>query len=151
MVFKNNNIRYFLLIKFKLENNILMIQVQSHFFYEWLEEHYITLLKKVIKKELGNEGRLEYSIVMENSAKNSTPYTVKLPTSDRKVLKNAPVNMPLNVSENQIRNPFIIPGLKRKSCDVCAKRQWCAIHIFTCAVNQSYIVLKLDGLGTIRL
>jgi chromosomal replication initiator protein len=105
------------IIPIKLENNILMIQVPSHFFYEWLEEHYITLLKKVIKKELGNEGRLEYSIVMENSAKNSTPYTVKLPTSDRKVLKNAPVNMPLNVSENQIRNPFIIPGLKKVNVD----------------------------------
>jgi len=105
------------IIPIKLENNILMIQVPSHFFYEWLEEHYITLLKKVIKKELGNEGRLEYSIVMENSAKNSTPYTVKLPTSDRKVLKNAPMNMPLNVSENQIRNPFIIPGLKKVNVD----------------------------------
>lgn len=105
------------IIPVKLENNILMIQVPSHFFYEWLEEHYITLLKKVIKKELGNEGRLEYSIVMENSAKNSTPYTVKLPTSDRKILKNAPVNMPLNVNENQIRNPFIIPGLKKVNVD----------------------------------
>lgn len=105
------------IVPIKLENNILMIQVPSHFFYEWLEEHYITLLKKVIKKELGAEGRLEYSIVMENSAKNSTPYTVKLPTSDRKVLKNAPVNMPLNVSENQIRNPFIIPGLKKVNVD----------------------------------
>ena len=33
----------------KLEDNVLTIQVPSHFFYEWLEEHYITLLKKVIK------------------------------------------------------------------------------------------------------
>lgn len=105
------------IIPVKLENNILTIQVPSHFFYEWLEEHYITLLKKVIKKELGAEGRLEYSIVMENSAKNSTPYTVKLPTSDRKVLKNAPVNMPIGASENQIRNPFIIPGLKKVNVD----------------------------------
>ncbi len=105
------------IVPVKLENHILTIQVPSHFFYEWLEEHYITLLKKVIKKELGQEGRLEYSIVMENSAKNSTPYTVKLPTSDRKVTKNAPVNMPLTGNENQIRNPFIIPGLKKVNVD----------------------------------
>ncbi|HRE96448.1 MAG TPA: DnaA N-terminal domain-containing protein, partial [Flavobacteriales bacterium] len=32
----------------KLENNVLTIQVPSQFFYEWLEEHYITLLKKTI-------------------------------------------------------------------------------------------------------
>lgn len=50
----------------KLENDILTIQVPSQFFYEWLEEHYINLLKKTIKKELGSDGRLEYSIVMDN-------------------------------------------------------------------------------------
>jgi chromosomal replication initiator protein len=105
------------IIPVKLENNILTIQVPSHFFYEWLEEHYITLLKKVIKKEVGPEGRLEYSIVMENSSRNSTPYTVKLPTTDKRALKNSPVQMPLNLSENQIRNPFIIPGLKKVNVD----------------------------------
>jgi chromosomal replication initiator protein len=101
----------------KLENNVLTIQVPSHFFYEWLEEHYITLLKKVIKKELGTEGQLEYSIVMENSANNSNPYTVKLPASNKKAVKNAPVNMPLNISDNPIKNPFIIPGLKKVNVD----------------------------------
>ena len=64
------------IVPVKLESNVLTIQVPSHFFYEWLEENYITLLKKVIKKELGQEGALEYSIVMENNASNSTPYTV---------------------------------------------------------------------------
>ncbi len=97
----------------KFENEVLTIQVPSHFFYEWLEENYITLLKKVIKKEIGIEGRLEYSIVMENNSTNSMPYTVKLPALNKKVVKNAPVTMPLNMNENQIRNPFIIPGLKK--------------------------------------
>lgn len=101
------------IVPVKLENNLLMIQVPSHFFYEWLEEHYITLLKKVIKKEIGPEARLEYSIVMENTNKNTKPYTVKLPTSDRKSLKNGPVSMPIDLSSNPIKNPFIIPGLKK--------------------------------------
>lgn len=105
------------IIPVKLDNSILTIQVPSHFFYEWLEEHYITLLKKVIKKELGNDGRLEYSIVMEKSNSKSAPYTVKLPTTDRKSLKNAPVTMPININENQIKNPFIIPGLKKVNVD----------------------------------
>lgn len=30
----------------KLVSKVLTIQVPSQFFYEWLEEHYITLLKK---------------------------------------------------------------------------------------------------------
>lgn len=105
------------IVPVRLENEVLTIQVPSHFFYEWLEENYITLLKKVIKKEIGQEGRLEYSIVMENNSTNSTPYTVKLPALNRKDVKNAPVSMPLNINENQIKNPFIIPGLKKVNVD----------------------------------
>jgi len=97
----------------KLSSNVLTIQVPSQFFYEWLEEHYITLLKKTIKKELGSEGRLEYSIVMENSHNSSKPYTVKIPTNSKKELKNPSVSMPIDINQNTIRNPFIIPGLKK--------------------------------------
>ncbi|MCU1376697.1 MAG: chromosomal replication initiator protein DnaA [Bacteroidetes bacterium] len=97
----------------KLSSNVLTIQVPSQFFYEWLEEHYITLLKKTIKKELGTEGRLEYSIIMENSHNTSKPYTVKVPTTSKKELKNPSVSMPIDLNQNTIRNPFIIPGLKK--------------------------------------
>src|SRR5690606_34464809 len=72
----------------RLEENVLTIQVPSQFFYEWLEEHYVSLLKKIIRKELGPNGRLEYSIIMENNLNNSNPYTVKVPTSNRKAVKN---------------------------------------------------------------
>lgn len=101
----------------KLEKDVLTIQVPSHFFYEWLEEHYIGLLKKVIKKELGANGRLEYSIIMEKNNSNSTPYTVNLPTASKGSLRNAPVTVPLDSNESQIKNPFIIPGLKKVNVD----------------------------------
>lgn len=101
------------IVPIKLEDNVLTIQVPSHFFYEWLEEHYIVLLKKVIKKELGNNGRLEYSIVMERNTPNSTPYTVRIPTSGKTTLSNKPVTVPLMVGNDYIRNPFVIPGLKK--------------------------------------
>lgn len=105
------------IVPVKQENNVLTIQVPSHFFYEWLEEHYIVLLKKVIRKVIGVEGRLEYSIVMENNTKNSNPYTVKLPASNSHSVKNAPISAPLSSTETQIRNPFIIPGLKKVNVD----------------------------------
>src|SRR5436190_20971659 len=64
----------------KLDGKVLTIEVPSQFFYEWLEEHYISLLRKIIRNQSGNEGRLEYSIVMENaSSSNSQAYTVKIP------------------------------------------------------------------------
>lgn len=103
----------------KLKDKVLTIQVPSQFFYEWLEEHYVTILKKTIKKELGAEGRLEYSIVMENnqSAANK-PYTVKIPATNRQALKNNPVNMPIDLNKDKgIRNPFIIPGLQKINVD----------------------------------
>jgi chromosomal replication initiator protein len=96
----------------KLDGKVLTIEVPSQFFYEWLEEHYITLLKKVIRQQLGTEGRLEYSIVMEHGAADK-PYTVKLPTKAASELRNTPVNAPMSSSSNSIRNPFIIPGLKK--------------------------------------
>ena len=65
----------------KLEDNVLTIQVPSQFFYEWLEEHYINLLKKTIKSELGPLGRLEYSIIMESSNDSRNPYTIQVPAT----------------------------------------------------------------------
>jgi len=100
----------------KLDNKVLTIQVPSQFFYEWLEEHYIDLLKSAIRKELGKEGRLEYSIVMENNSKSSSPYTVKVPTTNRRAVKNPSVKAPLDHS-TPIKNPFIVPGLKKISVD----------------------------------
>ena len=101
----------------KIKSNILTIQVPSQFFYEWLEEHYIELLKKTIRKEIGPDAKLEYSIIMENNKNNSSPYTVKIPTTDKRAIKNRPVAMPLDISSNPIRNPFIIPGLRKVNVD----------------------------------
>ena len=96
----------------RLQNNVLTIQVPSQFFYEWIEEHFVTLLKKVIQKELGSGGRLEYSIVMENIY-GVNPYTIKMPATNKKETKNASVAMPIDMNRGDIRNPFIIPGLRR--------------------------------------
>ena len=43
------------IIPVKLEKNILTIQVPSTFFYEYLEEKYIDILKKTLRRELGND------------------------------------------------------------------------------------------------
>ncbi len=50
----------------KAESNVLTIQVPSQFFYEWLEENYVYLLKQAISGEMGVDARLEYSVVVKN-------------------------------------------------------------------------------------
>jgi len=105
------------IIPLKIDNNVLTIQVPSQFFYEWIEEHYIDLLKKIIKKELGVNGKLEYSIIVDNSYSDETlPLSINLPTTNRKATRNPAVNMPIDLSysnSKEIPNPFIIPGLKK--------------------------------------
>ena len=100
----------------KLEKHVLTIEVPSQFVYEWLEEHYIQLLRKSIKKELGAEGRLEYSILMENNMNSSKPYAVKIPAKGTGNLKNPQVAMPVSLN-TAIKNPFIVPGLKKIDVD----------------------------------
>lgn len=100
----------------RLDNNILTIEVPSQFVYEWLEEHYITLIRKTVKHELGRDGKLEYSIVMENNSNSNKPYTVKFPGKSANSLKNPSLMAPLNLNST-IKNPFIIPGLKKIDID----------------------------------
>ncbi|WP_462247911.1 chromosomal replication initiator protein DnaA [Ekhidna sp.] len=59
----------------KTEGNVLTIQVPSQFFYEWLEEHYVHILKEAIAKEMGDDARLEYSVVVENEDSNKSGAT----------------------------------------------------------------------------
>ncbi|MDX5326047.1 MAG: chromosomal replication initiator protein DnaA [Bacteroidota bacterium] len=98
----------------KLQGKVLSIQVPSKFFYEWLEEHYIKLLKTAITRELGDDGKLVYSIVMENTYGNTNPYTVKIPSSNRGPIRNPKVALPVEIGGNEgIKNPFVIPGLRK--------------------------------------
>ena len=97
----------------KLKDNVLSLQVPSKFFYEWLEENYIRLLKIAITRELGEDAKLVYSIVMENTYGNSRPVTVKIPSSNRSNLKNPKVSMPVDIGEDGVKNPFVIPGLQK--------------------------------------
>ena len=96
----------------KLDNKILTIQVPSQFFYEWLENNYITLIKKAIKRELGKEAKLEYNILLETSS-GKKPYVTKIPSNEQDKIKNYPINMPISMEQSSIRNPFIIPGLQK--------------------------------------
>lgn len=100
-----------------LKNNILTIQVPSQFFYEWLEEHYVELLGKTIKKILGKNAGLEYRIQMEAQNNQGTqPTTMNLPgkTSGKNRQNSNFVDMDYIVDDPQkIKNIFAIPGMKR--------------------------------------
>ena len=100
-----------------LEGDVLVIEVQSQFFYEWLEEHYVELIAKTIKRELGKNGQLEYRILMENQNKKN-PATVRVLAGNHQQAQLSNNYVDIHLGNDQgIKNPFVIPGLKRSQID----------------------------------
>ena len=96
----------------KLSEHSLSIQVPSKFFYEWLEEHYVKILKVALTKELGNEAKLVYIIKMENTYGNKQPFTEKIPSANRSAIKSQQADIPLKNKNPELKNPFVIPGIR---------------------------------------
>lgn len=103
------------IVPVKLEGSTLTIQVPSQFFYEWLEENYLGLLKEAIRLSLGNQACLQYSIVMDTSLTES-PLLTQVPSTGRQTTVNRPKDIPANINHGEqhgILNPFVIPGIQK--------------------------------------
>lgn len=97
------------------DGETLTIQVPSQFFFEYLESHYVDLLKLAISKTIGTSGKLQYSIIMDNSDIEH-PYGINVPTTDKSNTKNPSVRVPLDLDSNdeeKVLNPFVVPGIKK--------------------------------------
>ncbi len=69
------------IVPIRLEGKVLTIQVPSQFFYEYLEEHYVNILRNVIDSELGKDYRLEYSVIVDTGGEKNKPLTINLPNA----------------------------------------------------------------------
>lgn len=96
------------IIPIRLEDNVLIIQVSSHFIREYIEDKYLDILSKALKTELGSAAKLEYQIVVDQS-RPARPYMVNVPTSNVNK-ENPPIPMP---NLKTVPTPFVIPGLKK--------------------------------------
>lgn len=93
----------------RLVDKALTIQVPNKFFYDWIEEHYVGLLKTSIQKELGDTARLEYQILMNGNGNHSE---IKSKPIEKKLTPPAGT-----VKTEEIINPFIIPGIRSIKVD----------------------------------
>src|SRR5882724_1096101 len=100
----------------ELKGSVLLIQVPSQFFFEDLEEHYVNLLAKTLKRELGKEARLEYRIMVDSGNSTNKPLTMDVTGKGYKTFSNNEMDFPL-VINNPVKNPFVIPGLKKMQID----------------------------------
>ena len=105
------------ILPIKLQDNILSIQVPSKFFYEWLEEHYVKLLKIALNKELGKDAKLVYVIKMENSFGSTKSFTEKIPSDYKTKVESQKVEGSSAYFKTELTNPFVIPGIKNLKID----------------------------------
>lgn len=87
----------------KLQSNELTIQVPHRLFYEWLEEHYVEVLKSSLRKALGDNGRLLYQIINHRRREEN-----KQDGASRDLAQDTPQE-----PQKKIQNPFVIPGIKK--------------------------------------
>ncbi|MBU6340592.1 MAG: chromosomal replication initiator protein DnaA [Bacteroidetes bacterium] len=107
----------------QLEQDVLTIQVPNKFFYEWLEENYVEILKKSIRQELGERGRLQYHIPDQSNTGLNKPLLPKTstpqprPGNSKPSAENDNEPVPGYFDAENIKNPFIIPGIRRVKVD----------------------------------
>lgn len=89
----------------------LSIQVPSKFFYEWLEEHYVKLLKVALTMELGADAKLTYVIKMNKGFGNDEPFSKEISSVNLGKVNPQEVNTSMKDKSPELKNPFIIPGI----------------------------------------
>lgn len=91
--------------KYDEESRTLLIQVPSRYVYEYLEQHYVSLLSKVLCRCFGTNVQLNYRIVVDKTHKltveeeGSEPVNIELPTPTSRANK-APTTLDAAVPQD---------------------------------------------------
>lgn len=117
-------------------DGLLTVQVPSDFFYEYLESRFIKVIKATIRKVLGPEGKLEYSIMMDTD--ENKPVVVRQPSVDRTNTTNPPKQIQINFdkSESSMLNPFVLPGIRKINIESNLNESNCFENFVTGECNR---------------
>jgi len=75
------------------------------------------MLRSTIAKVLGDEGKLEYSVLVERSDRFEDNRTVRLPQQPMPPQKPQEMNTFTDYHPGKIENPFVIPGIRKTNID----------------------------------
>ena len=70
------------IIPLKYEDKTLVVQVPSQFFYEFLEDKFVDLLRKILYKVIGEGTKLMYNVMVDKSSRK----TVDLESTQRTII-----------------------------------------------------------------
>jgi chromosomal replication initiator protein DnaA len=71
----NFNMWFTPIVPISYANKELLIQVPSQFFYEYLEAHYVKLMKMTLSRFFGEETTLKYRVTVDNTSGSTIEYT----------------------------------------------------------------------------
>ncbi|MFT4033229.1 MAG: chromosomal replication initiator protein DnaA [Siphonobacter sp.] len=95
----------------RLVGSTLTIQVPSEFFYEWLEENYVHILRKAIDHAIGTHGLLEYSVIVDRGDDKKPPMGYTVPNQRASAPQTPTTAQKRGFEPEQLRNPFDLPDL----------------------------------------
>ena len=85
------------------ENNLLVLQVKSQFVVDYIEDNYLDILSRVLRKVFGNQVQLEYRIVLANSSIDIPSDSAKQATT-RRIMEHGTISQaaPVEAWESQL-------------------------------------------------
>ncbi len=106
----------------------LTVRLPSRFYFEWLEEHYFSLLRSTVTRVLGPTGKLFYDVTIEKedvgtgNSGSSMHLPARRPANEpqgRALWAERASGTPQHTAslpaspEHGISNPFVIPGIRK--------------------------------------
>jgi len=80
-------------------SNTLTIELPNYYFYEWIEEYYLDVLRIALKETLGEQAKLDYAVVVDQNQKDGK---MVLGTSKTQTHKPEPSSNPAEALKKEI-------------------------------------------------
>lgn len=113
-----------------LQNSTITIEVPSDFYRKYLEEVYLDVLKKTLKRVIGPDARLVYKV---------SPVRVQPPMTFPAANSATPENKPISVNSYPAGNnpgPFVYPGLRKIQVNPRLNPVYCFGNLITGECNK---------------
>lgn len=113
-----------------LEGHVLTVEVPSDFFREFLENQYLDVIRMTLRRVIGPEAKLIYSV---RPVQSQPAMTLNAQYG------TAPVNKAVslgNLSTDSITNPLVLPGLKKVEIDPRLNPVYCFENLVKGECNQ---------------
>lgn len=113
-----------------LQNSTITVEVPSDFYRKYLEEVYLDVLKKTLKRVIGPDARLVYKV---------SPVRVQPPMTFPAANSATPENKPISLNSYPAGNnpgPFVYPGLRKIQVNPRLNPVYCFGNLITGECNK---------------